>query len=92
MLASAMNSVIGIAWTLVLVLKYASIAILLAGVFLFGRNLLRAAAPGGDHKNESMSPAIWQAPAARLSFKLLGGGAGLMVLSVLLAWVLPGRL
>ena len=76
-----MRILLDLAWDFVSLLRYGSLAAVLFGVVVFGRNFVginaRAAQTGsGDIPDES-----WRGPGAITGFKLVGLGFALLVVS-----------
>ncbi len=81
-----------IAWTLVSLIRYGSLAVVLLGVVVFGWHFVginaRAAEIGrGDIPDES-----WRGPGAITGFKLVGLGFALLMVSLFVSALLPPRL
>jgi hypothetical protein len=87
-----MSFALDIAWDLVGLIRYASLAAVILGVALFGKHFIginaRAAQTGsGEIPDES-----WRGPGAITGFKLVGLGFALLVVSLFLSALLPPRL
>ena len=87
-----MRILLDLAWDFVSLLRYGSLAAVLFGVVVFGRNFVginaRAAQIGrGDIPDES-----WRGPGAVNGFKLVGLGFALLVVSLFIGALLPPRL
>ena len=87
-----MRIALDIAWDLVSLIRYASLAAALLGVVVFGRHFVginaRAAEIGrGDIPDES-----WRGPGAITGFKLVGLGFALLMVSLFVSALLPPRL
>jgi hypothetical protein len=87
-----MRFVLDIAWTLVGVLKFGSLAVVLAGVALFGWNFVGINARAAQTARADVPAESWRGPGAINGFKLMALGFAMLVASFLLSALLPGRL
>jgi hypothetical protein len=87
-----MRIALDIAWFLVGLVRYASLAAALLGVVVFGRNFIGINARAAEIGRADIPDASWRGPGAITGFKLLGLGFALLVVSLFIAALLPPRL
>ena len=85
-----MQTAITLTWIVIRVLHIVSLLLLLGGVALFGSNLMRTVSRQRQAgQDDTLSTEIWRAQPARLALKIFAAGAGLQLLSIVLAVVVP---
>jgi hypothetical protein len=79
------------AWILTKILSYGGLAIMLAGVGVFGWNFIRINAAAGRSERTDVPPESWRGPGAKRGYQIVLAGAAIVIVSILLANLLPGR-
>jgi hypothetical protein len=87
-----MNMALDIAWFLVGLIRYASLAAALLGVVVFGRNFVGINARAAEIGRADIPDESWRGPGAVSGFKLIGLGFAMLVVSLFIAALLPPRL
>jgi len=87
-----MNMALDIAWFLVVLIRYASLAAALLGVVVFGRNFVGINARAAEIGRADIPDESWRGPGAVSGFKLIGLGFAMLVVSLFIAALLPPRL
>jgi hypothetical protein len=86
-----MKQLLDIAWILVKILAFGGLGVALTGVAVFGWHFVRHNAIAGQGEGNQVPPESWRGPGARFGLVILAAGAGLQIVSMLLAALLPGR-
>jgi hypothetical protein len=86
-----MKQLLDIAWILVKILSFGGLALLLAGVGVFGWHFVRLNAIAGRGEGDQVPPESWRGRGARMGLTILVGGAGVQIAAMVLAALLPGR-
>ena len=84
-----MKTISSITWTVLPYISYVSLFLMLCGVAWFGQFLVRTASKRPDDNN--FPALIWRGSATRLALKLFCTGAGLQILTIIVAAIVPGR-
>ena len=87
-----MNMALDIAWFLVGLIRYVSLAAALLGVVVFGRNFIGINARAAQIGRGDIPDASWRGPGAITGFKLLALGFALLMVSLFASALLPPRL
>ncbi len=87
-----MSVVLDIAWTLVGILRYGSLAVVLLGVVVFGRNFVGINARAAQTERVDIPVESWRGTGAVAGVKLVGLGFAILAASLLLSALLPARL
>ncbi len=86
-----MKQLLDIAWILVKILSFGGLALLLAGVGVFGWHFVRLNAIAGRGEGDQVPPESWRGRGARMGLTILAGRAGVQIAAMVLAALLPGR-
>ena len=86
-----MKQLLDIAWILVKILSFGGLALVLAGVGVFGWHFVRLNAIAGRSEGNQVPPESWRGRGARMGLAILAGGAGVQIAAMVLAALLPGR-
>jgi len=81
-----------IAWTIVSLIRYASLAAVFLGVAVFGKNFIGINARAAQTDRGDIPDESWRGPGAITGFKLVGLGFALLAVSLLFSALLPPRL
>ena len=73
-----MKQLLDIAWILVKILSFGGLALLLAGVGVFGWHFVRLNAIAGRGEGDQVPPESWRGRGARMGLTILAGGAGVL--------------
>lgn len=87
-----MSIFLDIAWTLVGFLRYGSLAVVLLGVVVFGRNFVGINARAAQTERADIPVESWRGTGARAGVKLVGLGFAILAASLLISALLPARL
>ena len=87
-----MRFLLDIAWFLVSLIRYGSLAAALLGVVVFGRNFIGINARAAQIGRGDIPDASWRGPGAITGFKLLALGFALLMVSLFASALLPPRL
>jgi hypothetical protein len=87
-----MSFALDMAWDLVGLIRYGSLAAALLGVIVFGRHFVAINARAADIGRSDIPDESWRGPGAVTGFKLIGLGFALLVVSLFIAALLPPRL
>lgn len=87
-----MSVVQDLAWDLVSLLRYGSLAAALFGVVVFGRNFVGINARAAQIGRADIPDESWRGVGAINGFKLIGLGFALLVVSLFISALLPPRL
>lgn len=86
-----MTQLLDIAWILVKILSFGGLALVLAGVGVFGWHFVRLNAAAGRSEGDQVPPESWRGRGARMGLTIVAGGAGVQIAAIVLAALLPGR-
>ena len=87
-----MTVALDIAWTIVSLIRYTSLAAVFLGVAVFGKNFIGINARAAQTESGDIPVESWRGPGAVNGFKLVGLGFALLVVSLFIAALLPPRL
>jgi hypothetical protein len=77
-------------WILVRVLTWGALAVALVGVVIFGLHFVRINAAAARRERNDIPASSWRGPRAKRGFVLIGIGAVMQIIAIILATVLPG--
>ena len=86
-----MTIFLNVAWSLVTIFKYSSIALALAGVGIFGFYFVRENARSARHGENALPTAAWRGEGPKFGAWVLAAGILLQLASILIAVTVPGR-
>jgi len=81
-----------IAWTIESLVRYGSLAVVLLGVVVFGKNFIGINARAAQTESGDIPDESWRGPGAINGFKLIGLGFAMLVVSLFISALLPPRL
>ena len=87
-----MRIALDIAWTIVSLIRYGSLAVVLLGVAVFGWNFVGINGRAAQTESADIPVESWRGPGAMAGVKLVGLGFAILAASFLLAALLPPRL
>jgi len=87
-----MSFALDMAWDLVTLIRYASLAAVFLGVAVFGKNFIGINARAAQTESGDIPVESWRGPGAITGFKLVGLGFALLAVSLLFSALLPPRL
>lgn len=87
-----MTIALDIAWTIVSLVRYGSLAVVLLGVAIFGKHFIGINARAAQTESGDIPDESWRGPGAITGFKLVGLGFALLAVSLLFSALLPPRL
>lgn len=87
-----MSIVLDLAWDFVSLIRYGSLAAVLFGVIVFGRNFVSINARAAQIGRADIPDESWRGAGAINGFKLVGLGFAMLVVSLFIAALLPPRL
>ena len=87
-----MNVFLDIAWALVVILRYGSLAVVLLGVAVFGWHFVGINARAAQTERADIPVESWRGTGARAGVKLMALGFAILAASLLLSVLLPPRL
>jgi hypothetical protein len=87
-----MRIMLDLAWDLVSLIRYSSLAAALLGVVVFGRHFVGINARAAQIGRADIPDESWRGPGAITGFKLIGLGFALLLVSLFISSLLPPRL
>ncbi len=86
-----MKFLLDLGWAFAGLLKYASLALALSGVAVFGMHFIRTTGRSAKADEHHIPAEAWRGPGARLAAKFFAAGVALQLFAILLSAVLPQR-